>query len=494
VLTAVLALLAAPAAAPAQTPQPSFVHAHRGAHTLAGEPTFGEETLSAFRQAHLALGSVIELDAKLTRDRVPVAFHDATLERTTPCTGEISARRLNQLDNCPVDVLGAPGGSLGGVQTDDTEPIPTLAQALEFAREAGATVNLEIKNMPTEPDFDDSDAYANAVMDVVLASGIAPERVILQSFWPPNLEVAQARMPSAQTALLTLASVNAAGPGTAATNGYDWVSPQWPVDADYVDEAHALGRKVVPYTLNTPEDVVAAWRIGVDAVITDDALMARRALGIPDPGAGDSTGPVVRLKVREDTWRRNRSRVIELRWKGSDPDGLAGYEAQVRRVGARRWRTVSLGSRPTVDFEAVGGRVYELRVRAQDDRGNLGEYATGLFTVPLDERADAIRLDRRWTRVKRRSAWGGRVAMGRRGATAAARLTGTRVRVIGPRLRRGGRLAVTIDGERRVVSVRGDGGVRRTLFDSGPLPAGEHRVTVRQVSRRPVALDAIAVS
>ena len=41
-----------------------------------------------------------------------------------------------------------------------------------FARRTGAEVNLEIKNVPTDPDFDSTPAFANRVMDVVLASRI----------------------------------------------------------------------------------------------------------------------------------------------------------------------------------------------------------------------------------------------------------------------------------------------------------------------------------
>ena len=44
-----------------------------------------------------------------------------------------------------------------------------------------------------------------------------------------------------------------------------------------------LGLKVVPYTLNDAAQVKAAAAAGVDALITDDPIMARRALGLPEP-------------------------------------------------------------------------------------------------------------------------------------------------------------------------------------------------------------------
>ena len=490
-LTALAAVLLAASPAGA-APQPSFIQAHRGAHTLDGTFAFGEETMGSFRHAHIVLGSVVELDTKLTKDGVPVVIHDATLDRTTPCTGLVRDHTLAELAACPVDVVGSPGGSLGGAITTHTEPIPTLAQALEFVRDAGATANLEIKNVPTDADFDEGDGFANTVMDVVVATGIPAERIILQSFWPPNLDVAEARLPGAQTALLTLAQTNPGGPAFAAAHGYEWVSPAWPVDAAYVEQAHALGRKVVPYTLNTRADVEAALAARVDALITDDALMARRVLGIPDPGTGDLTGPTVRITTPELVSDTFRTRSLRLRWRADDPAGLGGFEAQLRRAGKRRWRTISVGGRPYARLVARAGTAYELRVRAQDNFGNLGEYAYKTFTVPVDERA--LGLSRAWARVKRRAAWNYGVARANRtGATAKHAFTGTRLRVIGPRLRRGGRLEIRVDGVRRSVSVRGRG-ERAVLFDSGTLDAGRHRVVVRALGGGPVMLDAIATS
>jgi glycerophosphoryl diester phosphodiesterase len=487
-------LLAAPAAAAQEPPAPSFIHAHRGAHTLAGSFEFGEETLSSFRHAQIVLGSVIELDAKLTADGVPVVIHDATLDRTTPCTGEVRSRTLAQLAECPVDVLGSPGGSLGGIPTERSEPIPTLAEALSFVRESGATANLEIKNVPTEADFDEGDDFAHAVMDVVIESGVPVDRIILQSFWPQNLDVAEERLPGAQTALLTQGQLNPGGSAFAAANGYEWVSPAWPVDAAYVTRAHAAGRRVVPYTLNTPADVEQARAIGVDAVITDDPLMARRALGIPDPVSGDITGPTVTIRTPELVSKEFRTRTLRLKWRGEDPAGLAGFEAQLRRAGARRWRTISLGGRPAARFVAKPGASYDLRVRAQDNFGNLGEYDTLTFTVPVDERARSVRLSSAWRRVKRANAWHYAVARAsRRGATASLSFTGTRLRVIGPRLARGGRFEVAVDGVRRTISTRGRG-ERRVLFDSGPLTAGRHRMTLRTLGGGSVMLDAFATS
>ena len=273
----VLLVLALAPAAQAAVPG---VQAHRGGAVLAGVPAFGEETMPAFRNAAEELHVVLELDTKLTADGVPVVIHDDTLERTTNCEGLVADRTLADLAPCMVDTLGVP------ISDDDPErvvapepqPIATLAEVLAFAKAVGIGINLEIKNVVTDDDYDPTPAYANRVMDVVLESGIPASQVIIQSFMPDNLDVAEDRMPEAEFSLLSLAQTNDLAIDFASARGWNWVSPQWPIDAAYVERAHGSNLKVVPYTLNEPEDVATASEVGVDAVITDDPLMALQTL------------------------------------------------------------------------------------------------------------------------------------------------------------------------------------------------------------------------
>src|SRR3954451_12982142 len=206
-VAAVSAALAAPAAAAPE------IQAHRGGTVSNGKPTYSEETLQAYKHA-AANGFVLEVDAKLTRDGVPVAVHDATLDRTTTCSGEVRAYTLTRLRSCRFDVLGSPGGGLRTRATKPAGRIATIAEVLELARITGARVNLEIKNLPTDPDWDPTPGYANRVMDVVEAAGLRMSQLLIQSFTPANLDVAKRRLPHVATSLLTLnaaeSSVNAA--------------------------------------------------------------------------------------------------------------------------------------------------------------------------------------------------------------------------------------------------------------------------------------------
>jgi glycerophosphoryl diester phosphodiesterase len=277
-VAAVLAASAAAATAASAAPQ---IHAHRGGTVTAGKPTYTEESLDAYRNA-AKHGFVFEVDAKLTADRVPVAIHDATLDRTTNCTGEVRSFTLAALKPCRPDVLGSPGGGLRTKTIAPRGSIATVADVLELARLTGSKVNLEIKNLPTDPDWDPTYAYADEVMDVVKAAGLKRSQLLIQSFIPGNLDAAKRNLKGVQTSLLTLPATSNEVT-IARDKGYTWLSPQWPFTAAFVREAHRAHKRVAPYTINTSADVTAAAGAKVDALITDDPLMAAAALGLRPP-------------------------------------------------------------------------------------------------------------------------------------------------------------------------------------------------------------------
>lgn len=87
--------------------------AHRGFHDRAEGRV--ENTLPA-AEAAIARGFAIECDLQLTRDGVPIVFHDDTLDRLTVATGPVDARSLDELRAIPLRDTGA--------------RIPTLAELL----------------------------------------------------------------------------------------------------------------------------------------------------------------------------------------------------------------------------------------------------------------------------------------------------------------------------------------------------------------------------
>jgi glycerophosphoryl diester phosphodiesterase len=105
---------------------------HRGAAASAPE-----NTKAGFARA-AALGAAwVELDVQLTRDGIPVVFHDDTLERTTSGRGALVDTDLAGLKRLDAGAWFAPGFA--------GEPVPTLEEVLVLLVELGLSVNLEIK-------------------------------------------------------------------------------------------------------------------------------------------------------------------------------------------------------------------------------------------------------------------------------------------------------------------------------------------------------------
>jgi glycerophosphoryl diester phosphodiesterase len=345
VATAAVALMGVLLVAPGSAAASPYVHAHRGGSLATQDreqrPRFGEETMPAFRDS-ARRGFVLELDTKLSADGVPLVIHDARLDRTTACDGLVAERTAAEIRrHCPVDVLGT-GDTLRQLprSSERRRPVPPLRKVLRLARRQGSEVNLEIKNVPTDPDFDTSNGFARAVAADVRRSEFPPSRLIVQSFWPPNLDVIEADpyFELGETALLTLAQLNDRGPATAHESGYEWISPAWPVSDEYVQEAHSLGLRVVPYTLNTRDEVAAATEAGVDALISDDPRLARHSVAaaspprpkIPPPpsrrNCADTHAANTAKPIRALRPRRRAPRVFALQFK-QEIRHVESYEA-----------------------------------------------------------------------------------------------------------------------------------------------------------------------
>jgi glycerophosphoryl diester phosphodiesterase len=301
-LVLVLTFLLATAPAAAET----GIHAHRGGPLVAGAPFSPEDAQPAFEFADENGADVVELDAKLSSDGVPVVIHDATLDRTTDCAGQVAQRSAADLAQCHVDVLGT--DSTTKPVTGSTVAIPKLADVLSWARANGVKLNLEIKNQPTDPDYDPGSTFATRIVETVTASGIPRDHVLIQSFWPPNLDVAEAA--GYRTSFLSLANSSNGTIEFAQSRGYEVVSPAWPIPnaADYVRRAHAAGKEVVPYTFNKEDEVRAAVEAGVDAVIANDLIFAQRAIYGLDCPAARLREAKLRASLQKARAKRNRAR------------------------------------------------------------------------------------------------------------------------------------------------------------------------------------------
>jgi glycerophosphoryl diester phosphodiesterase len=242
-------------------PSRPLILGHRGASAYAPE-----NTLAAFRLAREQGADGVELDAKLSADGFVIVMHDATVDRTTNGTGKVSALTYYELRR--LDAGGWYNQSFRG------EPIPTLEEVFA-AVGRDLLVNVELTNYTTL-----TDKLPEKVAALVIRMDLE-RQVIFSSFSPPNLVKIHTFLPAAPLALLTPAG--AVGALSRFLLGgsvpKEALHPHYAdVTASLVERYHKKGRKVNVWTVNDAQEMRRLQALRVDAIITDDPLLARQTL------------------------------------------------------------------------------------------------------------------------------------------------------------------------------------------------------------------------
>ncbi len=300
------------------------LHGHRGARGLRPE-----NTLSAFATA-LTIGvDALEMDVGLTADDVVVVMHDRDLNPliTRDAGGnflahaEPAVRSLTFAELMAFDVGRiAPGSDYAEKFPDqlavDGSRVPSLEQVIGLigkARNSRVRLNIEVKVSAEHPGATVSpETFADVLVGVLRGAGVAP-RTIVQSFeWRVPRRV-QAIAPEITTAYLTSGqpwfdSLQAGQPGASPwTAGFDvdefggsvprmvraagggvWAPYYGELSRAELDEAHALGLKVIVWTVNEESAMRTMIGLPVDGIITDypdraRAVMKSLGLALPDP-------------------------------------------------------------------------------------------------------------------------------------------------------------------------------------------------------------------
>ena len=225
--------------------QPLII-AHRGASAA-----FAENTLAAFAGARDLGADAVELDARRTADGHVIVHHDATLP-----------------DGRVIVELRA---------ADLPTSVPTLAEAVDAS--LGMAVNIEIKNWPADPDFDATEAVADAVLALAAASDRKGE-LLVSCFHLPTIDHVRAHDPELETAFLVATMDGATGLARAVEHGHHVLHP-WDMftTAELIADAHAVGVRVNVWTVDDPDRMaeLASW--GVDGIVTNVPDVGRRVVG-----------------------------------------------------------------------------------------------------------------------------------------------------------------------------------------------------------------------
>jgi len=196
---------------------------HRGAS--AAEP---ENTIAAYRRAAAMGADGVELDVR----RGLVLRHD----------------------------VGPPG--------PDTPLLPEALDALD-----GLFVNIEIKNLPGEEDYDATESLADDVV-ALLASRGWRDRILVSSFNVPTVDRVRSLAPDVATGVLVTIPPDDDVAGRAIDGarrrGHSAIHPHhFGVTPRLVEMARAAGLEVHTWTVNDPQRMVELAAMGVDSIMTD---------------------------------------------------------------------------------------------------------------------------------------------------------------------------------------------------------------------------------
>lgn len=289
------------------------LEAHRGGRAL-----LPENTLPAFANA-LSMGvDTLELDVGVTADGEVVISHERGLnpDLARDARGAYIAPpgtpfvRLPLADVRTYDVGQIRPDSSYAKQFPEQRAvpgtrIPTLKQLFALVRKSGNTnvrFNIETKIDPNHPDESlDPQGFVTTLLRLIEAEKFS-DRVMIQSFDWRTLQLVQQQAPKIPTVYLTLQRGSA--PTVALDKATSWTAGFSPADhggslprtikaaggaiwspyfgdvtAALVTEAHALGLRVVVWTVNKREDMARMIETGVDGIISDNPDLLRQVAG-----------------------------------------------------------------------------------------------------------------------------------------------------------------------------------------------------------------------
>ena len=234
-----------------------FVIAHRGF-----SERFPENTLEAIKGALEAGADGVEIDARISKDGVVYCLHDDTLNRTTNGTGPARLKTIAELRELDAGAKFNP--KFAGAK------IALFEDVVKYVKEKDSVVLVDLKEV----------AAVDAICDILIKHK-ATHNALLDTGSPKVAQKYRSRIPDATVICIT--GVPGAYKNDFArslkSSGFDALFAQFqsPVLLNLTD-LRLQGLSIFFWTINNPNDVVNAWKVGADGIITDRPTMVRETL------------------------------------------------------------------------------------------------------------------------------------------------------------------------------------------------------------------------
>jgi glycerophosphoryl diester phosphodiesterase len=242
--------------------------AHRGASGHAPE-----NTLPAFALALQMGAEAVELDIQMSRDGVPVVFHDPRVDRTTDQKGKIgdfSARELGSMDAGTWFNLAFPekaSSEYAGLG------IPTLQETLDLVQSSPAGLYLELKDPELQPpDFE------SRVLELIRLNHFE-ERVIVCSFGRNALKRIRSLDPAIEIAVLASDLQESLIPFACSLSSGMLSLRHDLITRAFAARAHKKKLSIAAWTVNDEERMKRLVGFGVASIVTNYPDRLFRLLG-----------------------------------------------------------------------------------------------------------------------------------------------------------------------------------------------------------------------
>ena len=243
-----------------------LVIAHRGASALAPEMT-----MAAYLQATKDGADGYECDVQLTKDNVPICFHDSTLNRTSNGFGRIGTKTLSDLQRLD---FGSWFGKSENYSPQQWCSLLTLDNLLNFVKSqpSAPIVLIETKHL-SQNGIKLEAAVIEEIKKVGLNSHDSSKpRAALMSFSIPALRRAKKIDPDLYTVFLLERKL----PGLVALSEFVG-SNAWGLgihllrtNPELVEQARSNGKQVFVWTVNSVDQLELCLKYKVDLIITDN--------------------------------------------------------------------------------------------------------------------------------------------------------------------------------------------------------------------------------
>ncbi len=231
------------------------ITAHRGSSM-----EYPENSMAAFEQAVRDLTDCIELDVRQTVDGGFVIMHDENLKRTTGVDRLVG--ELTKAEVCSLQV----GYNLENAYPGET--VPSLEEFLEFVRYKPVKLNIELKTAST--DFD----YAKSIYKILKEYGVLGSCYITSTDYNILKEMKLLDEDIETGYILSIAMGNYYD-----MEYVDFFSVNYRfVTNTMIYVLHHRGKEIHVWTLNNEEDIIKYTNMGVDNIITDEPLFARKII------------------------------------------------------------------------------------------------------------------------------------------------------------------------------------------------------------------------